>query len=70
VGIIGPAPVITGSLQAVEALKILIGAEGINLDLIITDVWKGTFHRIKINPWRECPSCHGKYEFLDVRTGY
>ena len=70
VGIIGPAPVITGSLQAVEALKILIGAEGINLDLIITDVWKGTFHRIKISPWKECPSCHGKYEFLDVRTGY
>ena len=69
VGIIGLAPVITGSLQAVEALKILIGVKEINRDLIIIDVWKGTFHRIKINPWTECPSCQGKYEFLDVRIG-
>jgi len=55
--------------KAIEAMKILIGVEGINRDLIITDVWRGTFHRIKINPWRECPSCQGNYEFLDMRIG-
>ena len=68
VGIISPAPIIIGSLQTVEAMKILIGVEGINLDLIITDVWKGTCHRIRINPWKECPSCQGKYEFLAKTT--
>jgi adenylyltransferase/sulfurtransferase len=68
VGIIGPAPIITGSFQSVEAMKILIGVKGINRDLIIADIWKGTFYRIKITLWRECPSCQGKYEFLAETT--
>lgn len=68
-GIIGPAPIIIGSLQAIEAMKILIGVEETNKDLMIIDVWKGTLYRTKIMPWVECPSCQGKYEFLDVRPG-
>jgi adenylyltransferase/sulfurtransferase len=69
-GIIGTVPIIIGSLQATEAMKILIGVEGINRDLVIADVWKGTFHRVKTKPWVECPSCQGKYEFLDIGTNY
>jgi len=68
-GIIGPVPFIIGSLQAVEATKVLVGAEEINRNLIIFDVWKGTFHRLKVSPRHDCPSCRGKYEFLEGKFG-
>ena len=68
-GVISPAPFIIGSLQTAEAMKILVGAEEINRDLIIIDVWKGTFDHIKIVPRRDCPVCQGRYEFLEGRFG-
>jgi len=64
-GIISPAPFIIASLQTVEALKILIGSEEINKDLTVVDAWAGTFNRLKISPLQNCPSCQGKYQFLE-----
>jgi len=66
-GVISPAPFIIGSLQTTEAMKILVGSEDINRGLITIDVWRGTFHHLKISPRRDCPTCQGKYEFLDGR---
>ncbi len=68
-GVISPAPFIIGSLQSVEAMKILVGAEEVNRDLIIIDVWQGTFDRIKITPRQDCPACQGRYQFLEGRFG-
>jgi adenylyltransferase/sulfurtransferase len=68
-GVISPAPFIIGSLQATEAIKILIGSEYINRDLIFINVWQGKFNRIEISPRPNCPTCQGKYEFLDARFG-
>jgi len=68
-GVISPAPFIIGSLQTAEAMKILVGAKEINRELIIIDVWKGTFHRLKIAPREDCLACQGKYEFLDGKFG-
>jgi len=68
-GVISPAPCIIGSLQSTEAMKILVGAEEINRDLIMIDVWKGTFHRFKTNTRRDCPACQGRYEFLAGEFG-
>ena len=68
-GVISPAPFIIGSLQTVEAMKILVGAEEINQDLIIVDVWRGIFKRLKIGRHADCPACRGKYEFLETRSG-
>ena len=68
-GVISPAPFIIGSLQAVEAIKVLIGAEEINRKLITIDVWKGVFTRLEITPREGCPTCHGKYEFLEGKFG-
>ena len=68
-GVISPAPFIIGSLQTVEAMKILVGAEEINRDLIMINVWKGTFDHLKIVPRRDCPACQGRYEFLEARFG-
>jgi len=65
VGVISSAPFVIGSLESVEAIKILVGAEEINRDLIVIDVWQGTFDRLKISPGKDCPACQGKYEFLD-----
>ncbi len=68
-GVISPAPFVIGSLQTAEAMKILVGAREINRELIIIDVWQGTFHRLKITPRKGCPACQGKYEFLDGKFG-
>ncbi|UCH00111.1 MAG: ThiF family adenylyltransferase [Deltaproteobacteria bacterium] len=68
-GVISPAPFIIASLQSVEAMKILVRAEEINRDLIVIDVWKGTFDRTKISVNKDCPACQGKYEFLEGDYG-
>ncbi len=64
-GIVGTAPAIIGSIQATEAMKILVGKEEINRELILIDVWKVTFDHMQIKPRENCPACGGRYEFLD-----
>ena len=68
-GVIGPAPFIIGSLQTAEAMKILVGAEEINRDLIMIDVWKDEFNHFKVDSRKDCPACLGEYEFLEARFG-
>ncbi len=68
-GVISPAPFVIGSLEAAEAMKILVGAKEINRELIIIDVWKGTFQHLKVAPSPDCPACSGRYEFLDGKFG-
>ncbi len=65
-GIVGTVPAVIGALQATEAIKILVGAEP-NRELTMIDVWKGTFHHFRPAPRKDCPACHGKYEFLEGR---
>ncbi|HLB27874.1 MAG TPA: ThiF family adenylyltransferase [Dehalococcoidales bacterium] len=68
-GVIGPAPLIVGSLQAVEAMKILTGSKEINRDLIVIDVWRGDFSHLKLSKRADCPACGGEYEFLGAKFG-
>ena len=68
-GVIGPAPFIIGSLQATEAMKILLGRQEINRDIIFIDVWEDTFQQFKVSPRQECPTCQGNYEFLQAKLG-
>jgi len=68
-GVISPAPFIIGSLQTAEAIKILVGAEEINRGFIFIDVWKNSFHRLKVNANQNCPACQGKYELLEGKFG-
>jgi len=65
-GIVGTVPAVIGALQATEAMKILIGSET-NKGLITIDIWRGAFHNLKIAPRKDCPACHGNYEFLDEK---
>jgi len=66
-GVISPAPMITASLQVAEAIKILVGSQKINRDLIDFDVWGNRFKQLKFNGRRDdCPACgQGRFEFLD-----
>ncbi len=66
-GIVGTVPAIIGSIQATEAMKILMGKEEINRELILIDVWEVAFNHMQIMPRDNCPACEGKYEFLDRR---
>jgi molybdopterin/thiamine biosynthesis adenylyltransferase len=66
-GIVGTVPAIIGSLEATEAMKILVGSEEVNRGLIMIDVWRGSFDNTKLGRREDCPACHGKYDFLDER---
>ncbi|MDP7422160.1 MAG: ThiF family adenylyltransferase [bacterium] len=68
-GVIGPAPFIIGSLQAAEAMKLLLGSTDSNRDIISIDVWARSFDRLKIPGREDCPACNGTYEFLDGKFG-
>ncbi len=68
-GVISPAPSIIGSLQTVEAMKILTGAEEISRDVVFVDVWQGVFNRFKPSFRPDCPACQGNYEFLQRQFG-
>lgn len=63
-GVVGTVPAIIGSLQATEAMKILVGSEDINRKLIVIDVWKGAFQQFAIGHRKGCKTCQGEYEFL------
>jgi molybdopterin-synthase adenylyltransferase len=67
-GVLGPITTVIGSLQAAEALKVLVGSELVNKDLITFDVWDDSFERVSIEKRQECPSCNGKYEFLEKKS--
>lgn len=62
-GILNTAPALIGSLQATEALKILVNAE-VNRGLSMVDVWEGKFDLIKTERRPDCPTCQGHYDFL------
>ena len=66
-GVIAPAPFVTASLQSAEAMKILVGDEHINRDLISIDVWTAELKRFKVARRQDCPACNGKFEFLDAQ---
>lgn len=68
-GVISPAPFIIGSLQSAEAIKILVASKDINRGLIIIDVWRSEFSHFEIGRHPDCPSCQGKFEFLEARFG-
>ena len=66
-GILGTVPAIIGSLQATEAMKILINCGEINRELIIINAWQDTFEKLTLKRDPACPACQGRYEFLEDR---
>jgi molybdopterin/thiamine biosynthesis adenylyltransferase len=66
-GVIGPAVHVVASLQATEALKLLVGAtDATNDGLLAIDLWALTFDRVRTGgPRAGCPACQlGQLEHL------
>jgi adenylyltransferase/sulfurtransferase len=66
-GVINAIPWIIGSLEAAEALKILVGSPEVSRDLVIADVWSHSFESVPLATLTgdDCPACRGIYEFLE-----
>ena len=60
-GVLGVLPGIVGSIQANEAIKLILGAEGILLNrLLLFDAWKMKFRELKLRKNPSCPMCGEK----------
>jgi len=57
-GVLGPAAGVVGSLQALEALKLLAGLDGALLDAFLqVDLHDHTFLRVTTSRRADCPDC-------------
>ena len=57
-GVLGPAAGVIGSLQALEALKLIVGHEGALLDAFLqVDLHDHAFLRVTVNRRADCPDC-------------
>lgn len=71
-GIIGPAALVVGAVQAAEAMKLLAGVPEVGNALLACDLWEGTWRRIDLAPLAEagCPTCRqADYPWLEGRQG-
>jgi adenylyltransferase/sulfurtransferase len=73
-GVLGPMVNIIASLQATEALKLLVGKrEQVSRELVYIDAWENVQRRIKIAPLLgkvDCPCCrHRRFEWLEGEQG-
>ena len=58
------------SIQASEAVKILLGSEDIRRELLVLDLWENYFQTIDLAKDPDCPLCvHGVYEHLGKTAG-
>ena len=59
-------PWIIGSLEAAEALKIIMGDAHVSRDLVVLDVWDRSFESLPLANLigADCPACRGEYESL------
>ncbi len=69
-GVVNSAPWITGSMQAAEALKVIIANEAaapVSRDLVVFDLWQRSFESLPLESFTDpdCPACAGTYEFLE-----
>jgi adenylyltransferase/sulfurtransferase len=69
-GVLATAVNIVGSLQATDALKILMGKEDqLTRHLLAVDAWKGEIRHVNVAMARDdgdCPCCRqGRYEYLE-----
>jgi molybdopterin/thiamine biosynthesis adenylyltransferase len=57
-GIVGPVPGVIGSVQAMEALKIVLGTGDLLVGrLLLVDLMDGSFREVKVSRDASCPAC-------------
>ncbi len=68
-GILNTVSSVVGSLQAAEALKLLLGNPPSG-ELLVFDGWTNELQRLRIARRKDCPACvRGETEFLGARRG-
>ncbi|MBI5486175.1 MAG: ThiF family adenylyltransferase [Deltaproteobacteria bacterium] len=68
-GVIGPAPVAIGALEAVEACKVLMGSGEVRRELAYLDVWEGSLRTVRVARSPSCPACgERRFEFLSAKA--
>jgi adenylyltransferase/sulfurtransferase len=72
-GIIGPAAVVVGAVEAVEAIKLLVGAvDKTGGRLLVCDLWENVWRTVDLSPLAAvgCETCRaGDYPWLEGRLG-
>jgi len=72
-GVLGPAALVVGAVQAAEAIKILSGAaDRVGHRLLACDLWEGQWRSIDLSGLAAvgCPTCRGgDYPWLEGREG-
>ncbi|MAY73471.1 MAG: thiamine biosynthesis protein ThiF [Phycisphaerae bacterium] len=72
-GVLAPAVGVIGSMQAAEAIKLMLGAgESVSRELVEIDLWVNTHRRVPLDGARDpaCPCCaERRFEFLDGDRG-
>ena len=81
-GILGPAAVVVGAVEATEAIKLLVtasehggetaGTPQLGDRLLVCDLWEGSWRSVDLAPLsaRGCPTCReGDYPWLEGRLG-
>ncbi|MFM8636012.1 MAG: ThiF family adenylyltransferase [Planctomycetia bacterium] len=71
-GILGPAALVVGAVQAAEAIKLLAGVKRTGNSLLACDLWEGAWRTIDLSPLAVtgCPTCRGRdFPWLEGRAG-
>jgi molybdopterin-synthase adenylyltransferase len=63
-GILNTCSLITGSMMAGEAIKIIISGNS-EKGLLCFNVWVNSFSKIKVKNNPKCPACMGNYQYLE-----
>lgn len=70
-GILGPTVGVIASLEAMEALKLIIDPASRNRDLLAVDLWDLSFQHIPLAADPDCPACgERRFVFLDAEEEY
>ncbi len=65
-GVLGGTPAMIASIQATEALKIMVGHKPVGGNLIHIDLWENEYNRFQVNVHPDCPTCMKKrFDFLN-----
>jgi adenylyltransferase/sulfurtransferase len=66
-GILGAAAGVMGTLQALEAIKLILGGPTVSGSLVVLDLWTLAVERVALAPDPGCPLCGPKAWIRDLR---
>jgi adenylyltransferase/sulfurtransferase len=70
-GIIGPAALVVGAVEAAQAIRLIVGSP-VGDRLLVCDLWTDAWRTVDLAPLAAtgCPTCRGKdYPWLEGRVG-